>query len=406
MSLYTEITKLPRDPIIGLTELFKNDKRATKYNLGVGIYLDEDGNIPILESVKKATQLLYEKKDPSVYLPMGGLDSFCEATKKLLFGPAHSSSANIMTSQALGGTGALRLGAELLQRTKKVPLVVISEPSWENHRTIFESAGFKVNTYPYYDPNTNCFLFEQFLTFLKRLPKYTVVILHANCHNPTGVDPSEEEWEVILDTIRKLDLIPFFDLAYLGFKENLKEDTFVLRTYIKFEKPFLVANSFSKNFSLYGERVGALSIFSCSQEESAKIQSHLKNIIRSLYSTPPTYGQKIVEQVLSNDKLYAIWQSEVQLMRSRITGMRKQLVKAFEEENLTSFSFIKDQHGMFSYSGLGINHAAQLRERFGIYILDSGRICIAALNKNNLKYVANAISTVVHKKTIQAKSFK
>ncbi|MEL0326407.1 MAG: aminotransferase class I/II-fold pyridoxal phosphate-dependent enzyme, partial [Burkholderiaceae bacterium] len=172
MSLYTEITKLPRDPIIGLTELFKNDKRATKYNLGVGVYLDEDGNIPILESVKKATQLLYEKKDPSVYLPMGGLDSFCKATKKLLFGPAHSSNANIMTSQALGGTGALRLGAELLQRTKKVPLVVISEPSWENHRTIFESAGFKVNAYPYYDPSTNCFLFDQFLIFLKRLPKY------------------------------------------------------------------------------------------------------------------------------------------------------------------------------------------------------------------------------------------
>ena len=336
---------------------------------------------------------------------MGGLDSFCEATKKLLFGPEHSSNANIMTTQALGGTGALRLGAELLQRTKKVPLVVISEPSWENHRNIFESAGFKVKTYPYYDPNTNCFLFDQFLTFLKRLPKHTVVILHANCHNPTGIDPSEEEWQEILDTIRKFDLIPFFDLAYQGFKNNLKDDASVLRTYIKFEKPFLVANSFSKNFSLYGERVGALSIFSCSREESAKIQSHLKNIIRSLYSTPPTYGQKIVEQVLSNEKLYAIWQSEVQLMRTRITEMRNQLVKAFEEENLTSFSFIKDQHGMFSYSGLGIIHAAQLREKFGIYILDSGRICIAALNKNNLKYVTNAISTVINEKTIQAKSF-
>ena len=206
MSLYTEITKLPRDPIIGLTELFKNDKRATKYNLGVGVYLDEDGNIPILDSVKKATQILYEKKDPSVYLPMGGLDSFCEATKKLLFGPAHSSNENVMTTQALGGTGALRLGAELLQRTKKVPLVVISEPSWENHRTIFESAGFKVNTYPYYDPNTNCFLLDQFLTFLKSLPKNTVVILHANCHNPTGIDPSEEQWKEILDNIQKLDL--------------------------------------------------------------------------------------------------------------------------------------------------------------------------------------------------------
>ena len=229
--------------------------------------------------------------------------------------------------------------------------------------------------------------------------------MHANCHNPTGIDPSEEEWQEILDTIRKFDLIPFFDLAYQGFKNNFKEDASVLRTYIKFEKPFLVANSFSKNFSLYGERVGALSIFSCSLEESAKIQSHLKNIIRSLYSTPPTYGQKIVEQVLSNEKLYAIWQSEVQLMRGRITEMRNQLVKAFEEENLTSFSFIKDQHGMFSYSGLGINHAAQLREKFGVYILDSGRICIAALNKNNLKYVTNAISTVVHKKDHSSKKF-
>ena len=405
MSLYTEITKLPRDPIIGLTELFKSDKRAVKYNLGVGIYLDEDGNVPVLESVKKASQLLYEKKDPCVYLPMGGSDSFCEATKKLLFGPAHSSNENVMTTQALGGTGALRLGAELLQRTKKVPLVVISEPSWENHRNIFESAGFKVNSYPYYDPNTNCFLCDEFLKFLKSLPKHTVVILHANCHNPTGIDPSEEEWQEILDTIRKLDLIPFFDLAYQGFKDNLNQDASVLRTYIKFEKPFLVANSFSKNFSLYGERVGALSIFSSSLEESAKIQSHLKNIIRSLYSTPPTYGQKIVEQVLSNERLYAIWQSEVQLMRTRITEMRSQLVKALEEENLNSFAFIKDQHGMFSYSGLGIIQAAQLRERFGVYILDSGRICIAALNKNNLKYVANAISTVIHKKTFQAKSF-
>ena len=405
MSLYTEITKLPRDPIIGLTELFKNDRRAPKYNLGVGVYLDEHGNVPVLESVKRAAQLLYEKKEPCAYLPMGGLDSFCEATKKLLFGPEHSSNANIMTTQALGGTGALRLGAELLQRTKKVPLVVISEPSWENHRNIFESAGFKVKTYPYYDPNTNCFLFAQLLTFLKKLPKHSTVILHANCHNPTGIDPSEEQWQEILDTIRKFDLIPFFDLAYQGFKNNLKDDASVLRTYITFEKPFFVANSFSKNFSLYGERVGALSIFSCSLEECAKIQSHLKNIVRSLYSTPPTYGQKIVEEVLSNEKLYAIWQSEVQLMRGRITEMRNQLVKAFEEENLTSFSFIKDQHGMFSYSGLGTMHAAQLREKFGIYILDSGRICIAALNKNNLKYVTNAISTVINEKTIQAKSF-
>ena len=405
MSLYTEITKLPRDPIIGLTELFRNDRRATKYNLGVGVYLDENGNVPVLESVKKAAQLLYEKNDPCVYLPMSGLDSFCEATKKLLFGPTHSSNANIMTTQTLGGTGALRLGAELLQRTKKVPLVVISKPSWENHRNIFESAGFKVETYPYYDPNTNCFLFDQFLTFLKSLPKHTVVILHANCHNPTGMDPSKEEWQEILNIIRNFDLIPFFDLAYQGFKNSLTEDTSVLRTCMKYERPFLVANSFSKNFSLYGERVGALSIFSCSQEESTKIQSHLKNIIRSLYSTPPTYGQKIVEQVLSNEKLYRIWQSEVQLMKTRITEMRNQLVQAFEEEDLTSFSFINDQHGMFSYSGLEKIHATQLREKFGIYILDSGRICIAALNKNNLKYVTNAISAVVHKKTIQAKSF-
>ena len=405
MSLYSEITKLPRDPIIGLTELFKNDKRSTKYNLGVGVYLDENGNVPVLDSVKKAAQLLYEKKDPCVYLPMVGLESFCEATKKLLFGLTYSSNANIITTQTLGGTGALRLGAELLQRTKTVPLVAISEPSWENHRNIFESAGFKVKTYPYYDPNTNCFLFDQFLTFLKSLPKYTVIILHANCHNPTGIDPAEEEWEEILDIIQKFDLIPFFDLAYQGFKASLKEDVSVLQTYIKFEKPFLVANSFSKNFSLYGERVGALSIFSCSHEESIKIQSHLKNIIRSLYSTPPTYGQKIVEQVLSNQRLYAIWQSEIQLMRTRITDMRNQIVKAFEEENLTSFSFIKDQHGMFSYSGLEKIHAAELREKFGVYILDSGRICIAALNKNNLKYVTNAISAVVHKKIIQTKSF-
>ena len=404
MSLYAEITKIPRDPIIGLTELFKNDKRATKYNLGVGVYLDENGNVPVLESVKKAAQLLYEKQDPCVYLPMGGLDSFCEATKKLLFGPTHSSNTNIATIQALGGTGALRLGAELLLRTKKVPLVVISEPSWENHRNIFESAGFKVETYPYYDPNTNCFLFDRFLTFLKSLPKHTVVILHANCHNPTGMDPSKEEWQEILNIIRKFDLIPFFDLAYQGFKDSLTEDSSVLRTCMEFEKPFLVANSFSKNFSLYGERVGALSIFSCSQEESIKIQSHLKNIIRSLYSTPPTYGQKIVEQVLSNEKLYRIWQSEVQLMKTRITEMRNQFVKAFEEEDLTSFAFINDQHGMFSYSGLDKIHATELREKFGVYILDSGRICVAALNKNNLKYVTNAISAVVHKKIIQTKS--
>ena len=405
MSLYTEITKLSRDPIIGLTELFKNDQRAKKYNLGVGVYLDENGNVPVLESVKKAAQLLYEKKDPCVYLPMGGLDSFCEATKKLLFGPMHSSNVNIMTTQALGGTGALRLGAELLRRTKKVPLAVISEPSWENHRNIFESAGFAVKTYPYYDRNTNNFLFDELLAFLKNLPKHTVVILHANCHNPTGIDPSREQWQEILNSIRKFDLIPFFDLAYQGFKDSLEDDASALQTYIKFEKPFLVANSFSKNFSLYGERVGALTIFSCSQEESAKIQSHLKNIIRSLYSTPPTYGQKIVEQVLSNEKLYAIWQSEVQLMKTRITEMRHQLVKAFEAENLATFSFIKDQHGMFSYSGLEKIHATQLREKFGVYILDSGRICIAALNKNNLKYVTNAIAAVVHKKSIRAKSF-
>ena len=228
--------------------------------------------------------------------------------------------------------------------------------------------------------------------------------MHANCHNPTGIDPSEEEWSVILDTIRQFDLIPFFDLAYQGFKHSLKQDASVLRTFLKFEKPFLVANSFSKNFSLYGERVGGLSVFSCSKEESAKIQSHLKNIIRSLYSTPPTYGQKIVEQVLSNEKLYAIWKSEIQVMRTRIREMRNQIVRAFEQENLSNLSFIKDQHGMFSFSGLEKTHATQLREQFGVYILDSGRICIAALNENNLKYVTNAISTVINKTTIHAKS--
>tara|TARA_B100000575_G_C23137206_1_gene660931 strand:+ start:1482 stop:2696 length:1215 start_codon:yes stop_codon:yes gene_type:complete len=403
MSLYTEINTLTRDPIIGLTELFQKDSRATKFNLGVGVYLDKDGKVPVLESVKAARHLIDEHKDPSVYLPIRGLDLFCEHTKKLIFGAKHNNK-QIITTQALGGTGALRIGAELLQRTRKIPFVVISNPSWENHRNIFESAGLKVDSYPYYDPKTNSFLLNSFLTFLKKLPKHTVVVLHANCHNPTGIDPSQEEWTEILDIIQRSDLVPFFDLAYQGFKHSLGQDSSVIKSFLEFDKPFLVANSFSKNFSLYGERVGALSVFTSSYDESARIQSHLKNVIRGLYSTPPTYGQKIVGEILSNDNLHTIWKSEIESMRTRIIEVRRLLVKTFEEQGLDKFSFIRNQHGMFSFSGLRKNHAFLLREKFGVYILDSGRICIAALNDKNLDYVANAISEVVQTEDIKTNS--
>jgi aromatic-amino-acid transaminase len=398
MTLFSQIEPLPRDPIIGLTELFNKDQRQQIYNLGVGVYFDKTGKVPILESVRIAQKNLIEKDCPKTYLPMNGTANFCDNAKTLVLGEEISCVDSIFTVQTLGGTGALKLGAELLRRTDKVPLVAISDPSWENHRNIFESSGFKVVSYPYYDKKINNLCYSDLISTLGRLPSQSVVVLHASCHNPTGIDLTTEQWQEVLDLVNKRNLVPFFDLAYQGFKNSLENDRLVLEQFSKYNRPFLVASSFSKNFSLYGERVGALTTSVGAGEDKNKAYSHVKNLIRGLYSTPPTYGQAIVSEILSDNSIKNLWVSELGTMRERIVKMRALLSNLLEQYiPEKSFEQIRKQNGMFSYLGLSAEDAYSLRNDYGVYILESGRLCIAALNEGNIERVADAISKVLLK---------
>ncbi len=396
-SLFAGVELAPRDPIMGLTEAFNHDTRSHKVNLGVGVYLNDEGKIPVLRAVAEAERQRAELPLPRGYLPIDGIPAYDLAVQQLLLGVDSPliKEGKAITAQALGGTGGLKVGADLLRRVLPGSKVAISDPSWENHRAIFEYAGFEVINYPYYDAATRGLNVDAMIAGLKALPPKTVVVLHACCHNPTGVDPTPAQWPAILAAVRDADLVPFLDIAYQGFGESIEDDGLAVRLFAESGLTFLVASSFSKSFSLYGERVGALTIVDASKEESSRVLSQLKRVIRSNYSTPPTHGGMVVTTVLGDPELRGMWAKELGEMRDRIKDMRRGLAERLKARGLTQdLSFMVKQRGMFSYSGMNAAQVERLQKEFGIYAVSSGRICVAALNHKNLDYVADAVAAV------------
>ena len=396
--LFAAVDLAPRDPILGVTETFVADSNPRKVNLGVGVYVDDNGKVPLLDCVRKAEQDIAAQASPRAYLPIDGIAAYDKAVQALVFGADSDAIAlgRVVTVQALGGTGGLKIGADFLRKFARGAQVWISDPSWENHRALFEGAGFTVNTYTYYDAASHGLDFAGLQGALERIPAGGIVVLHACCHNPTGVDPTPEQWDAIVAKVRARKLVPFLDLAYQGFGEGIDADAAVVRKFAATPGPVLVSNSFSKSFSLYGERVGALSVVAADKDEAARVLSQLKRAVRSNYSSPPTHGGKVVAQVLGTPVLHEIWEMELGGMRERIREMRQSLVAKLRERlPQADFGYVLTQRGMFSYSGLTKEQVQRLREEFSIYAIDTGRICVAALNSRNVEYVADAIAAVV-----------
>lgn len=396
-SPFRRVELAPKDPILGMTEAFVADQRPGKINLGVGVYTDADGKVPVLNAVRDAESLRMTKALAKSYLPIDGMAPLNLLAQKLLFGDdsAVIRDGRIVTAQALGGTGALKIGADFLFRVEPDVEVLISDPSWENHQALFTAAGFNVRAYPYYQPSTFGLDFDGMIGALQSAAPGTIVVLHACCHNPTGVDPDRAQWAKIVETVAARNLMPFLDIAYQGFAESLEADASAVRMFADAGLEFLVSSSFSKSFSLYGERVGALSIVTADRSESTRVLSQLKRVIRTNYSSPPTHGGATVAAVLSDPRLFAMWNDELGGMRDRIRAMRVGLVERLRERMPdVSFDHIGRQRGMFSYSGLTSPQVTRLREDFAIYALDTGRLCVAALNEHNVDTVADAIGTV------------
>ena len=383
----------PSDPILGVTEAFVADKNPKKVNLGVGVYYDDAGKIPLLDCVRKAEERRMQTSPHRGYLPIDGLAAYDRAVQELVFGSAKE---NVVTVQALGGTGGLRVGADFLKQLAPNAQVWISDPSWENHRQLFEAAGFKVNAYPYYEPKTRGLDFAGMERVLSGLPAGSIVVLHACCHNPTGVDLTQEQWRRVLDIVVARGLMPFLDLAYQGFAEGVAEDAYAARLFSAGTAPVFLSSSFSKSISLYGERVGALSVVAGSADEAKRVLSQLKRVVRANYSNPPTHGAQVVATILSDAALRKQWEGEVGAMRERIKAMRRQLVDKIQPRVPgADFGFVLKQRGLFSYSGLTKEQVRRLREEYSIYAIDSGRVCIAALTSRNIDYVADAIAKVI-----------
>jgi aromatic-amino-acid transaminase len=398
MNLFSSVQLAPKDPIFGLTEAYTADQRAGKVNLGVGVYYTDEGKVPLLRAVLEAEKEVVAKQSPRAYVPIEGPNPYNSAVQNLLFGADSPliKEGRVVTAECLGGTGALRVGGDFVKRLDTNAPAAISAPSWENHRGIFESAGYQVLEYTYFDPKTRGVDFEGMVKALESFPAKTLVILHACCHNPTGADLTPEQWKKIISICQTRQLIPFLDIAYQGFATGIEEDGAAVQLFADSGMSFFVSSSFSKSFSLYGERVGALSIVTQSKEESARVLSQLKRVIRTNYSNPPTHGAAIVAMVLNSPKLRQMWEDELAEMRERIKAMRhglnKKLAAAGAQQD---FSFIETQRGMFSYSGLTAGQVANLQEQDGIYALSTGRICVAALNTKNLDRVAQAIARVL-----------
>ena len=401
MNLFSSVQLAPKDPIFGLTEAYNADQRPSKVNLGVGVYYTDEGKVPLLRAVLEAEKEVVAKEAPRAYIPIEGPNPYNSAVQNLLFGKdsALIQAGRVVTAECLGGTGALRVGGDFVKRLEPTAKAAISSPSWENHRGIFEAAGYDVLEYTYFDPKTRGVDFDGMVKSLESFPAKTLVILHACCHNPTGADLTKDQWQTIISICQQKKLIPFLDIAYQGFADGIEEDGAAVRMFADSGMSFFVSSSFSKSFSLYGERVGALSIVTQSKEESTRVLSQLKRVIRTNYSNPPTHGAAIVATVLNSPKLRQMWEDELAQMRDRIKSMRHGLKEKLAAAGVAQdFSFIEAQRGMFSYSGLTSDQVAKLQEQDGIYALSTGRICVAALNTKNIDRVAQAIARVLMSK--------
>ena len=398
MSLFTAVEMAPRDPILGLNEQFNADTNPAKVNLGVGVYFDDNGKLPLLACVQAAEKALMDKAAPRGYLPIDGIAAYDNAVKALVFGADSDvvKSGRVSTVQAIGGTGALRIGADFLKKVSPNARVLISDPSWENHRALFTQAGFTVGTYRYYDADNRGINFAGFLADLQAAPAETIVVLHACCHNPTGYDITPAQWDEVVQVVKSRKLTAFLDMAYQGFGHGIAEDGAVVGKFVAACVNFFVSTSFSKSFSLYGERVGALSVVCQSKEEAGRVLSQLKIAIRTNYSNPPTHGAAVVAAVLNTPALRQQWEQELGAMRVRIKQMRQALVEGLQAAGIEQdMSFVTRQIGMFSYSGLSKEQMVRLRSEYGVYGTDTGRMCVAALNSGNIAYVCESIAKVL-----------
>ncbi|EOI1391669.1 aromatic amino acid transaminase [Klebsiella oxytoca] len=397
--MFQKVDAYAGDPILSLMERFKDDPRSDKVNLSIGLYYNEDGIIPQLQAVAEAeARLNAQPHGASIYLPMEGLNAYRHAIAPLLFGADHPVLAQhrVASIQTLGGSGALKVGADFLKRYFSGSQVWVSDPTWENHIAIFEGAGFEVSTYPWFDDKTNGVRFEAFLEKLKSLPERDIVLLHPCCHNPTGADLSNAQWDDVVEVLKARHLIPFLDIAYQGFGAGMEEDAYAIRAIARAGIPLLVSNSFSKIFSLYGERVGGLSIVCEDAETAGRVLGQLKATVRRNYSSPPNFGAQVVAAVLGDSELKASWLAEVEEMRTRILAMRHELVNVLKETvSGGDFDYLLKQRGMFSYTGFSPAQVDRLRDEFGVYLIASGRMCVAGLNSGNVRRVAQAFAAVI-----------
>lgn len=397
--MFQKVDAYAGDPILSLMERFKVDPRSDKVNLSIGLYYNEDGVIPQLQAVALAEERLNaQPHGASIYLPMEGLNSYRSAIAPLLFGANHPAllEGRIATIQTLGGSGALKVGADFLKTYFPKSQVWVSDPTWENHVAIFGGAGFEVNTYPWFDSETNGVRFEALLETLQTLPAQSIVLLHPCCHNPTGSDLTDAQWDAVVEILKARELIPFLDIAYQGFGAGMEEDAYAIRAIASAGLPALVSNSFSKIFSLYGERVGGLSVVCENTDTASRVLGQLKATVRRNYSSPPNFGAQVVAAVLNDEQLKANWLAEVETMRRRILDMRQALVSVLKAEMPgRNFDYLLQQRGMFSYTGLSAAQVDRLRDEFGVYLIASGRMCVAGLNSNNVQRVAQAFAAVM-----------
>ncbi|MDO4997081.1 MAG: amino acid aminotransferase [Neisseria sp.] len=396
--MFQQVSHYAGDPILGLVEKFNQDTRANKVNLGIGIYFDENGKLPVLPSVIEAEQTRAAASPARSYLPMEGLAEYRSAVQALLFGKDSPALAEqrVATIQTIGGSGALKVGADFLARWFAGSKVYVSDPTWDNHKSIFEGAGFEVGTYPYYDAATVGVKFDEMLAFFKTLAKHSIVLLHPCCHNPTGVDLTQEQWNQVLAVVAERELIAFMDIAYQGFGDDLEADAYAIRQAVQLGLPVFVSNSFSKNLSFYGERAGGLSVVCPTREQADLVFGQLKFTVRRIYSSPPSHAGNITGAVMNTPKLRQMWEGEVAQMRDRIRLMRQKLYAALSERlPERDFSYFIKQRGMFSYTGLSPEQVQRLQDEFAVYLVGTGRICIAGLNEGNIDYVAQSFAEVL-----------
>lgn len=397
--MFEHVEHYAGDPILGLMDKFANDPRhEVKVNLGVGVYYTEEGKLPVLECVKTAEAQIANPPRPRGYLPMDGLAGYKRACQRLLFGQDSQVVADgrVATIETLGGSGALKVGADFIHQWFPSAKCYVSNPTWGNHISIFEGAGMQVEKYPYYDSATIGVKFDEMCQFFDQLHENDVVLLHPCCHNPTGVDLSRAQWDKVLEIVKNKKLLAFMDIAYQGFGEDMAGDVYAIRRAMEMGLSFFVSNSFSKNLSLYGERVGGLSVVCPNAQEADLVLGQLKFTVRRIYSSPAAHGGMVVDTVMNDETLYNQWIGEVYQMRDRIREMRQKLQQSLESKlPERDFSYFTKQQGMFSFTGLTPEQVARLQSEFAVYMVDNGRMCVAGLNNKNVEYVANAIAQVL-----------